>query len=47
MNVPNDSSSLSFDLIFSLCPDPLQPDRYLWIGTNGGGLNRFDRKTEK
>jgi len=46
-NDPRDSTSLSFDLIFCLCADPLQPDKYLWIGTSGGGLNRFDMKSEK
>lgn len=46
-NIPNDSTSLSVNTIFSLCPDPLHPDEYLWVGTNGGGLNRFDYKTEK
>src|SRR5262249_34206102 len=46
-NIPDDSSSLSFDVIFSLCPDPKQPQKYLWIGTNGGGVNRFDFETGK
>lgn len=46
-NDPADFASLSFDLIFSLCPDPVQPDKYLWIGTNGGGLNRFDKTNGK
>ncbi|MBK9174812.1 MAG: response regulator [Flavobacteriales bacterium] len=40
-----DSTTLSHDMIFSIAPDPAAPDRYLWIGTNGGGLNRFDKKT--
>lgn len=40
-----DSSSLSYDLIFCISPDPSYPNRYLWIGTNGGGLNRFDKET--
>ena len=46
-NNPSDVSSLSFDVIFSICPDPKQPEKYLWIGTNGGGLNRFDIETGK
>jgi len=46
-NVPGDKESLSSDIIFSLCPDPLQPERYLWAGTNSGGLNRFDLATGK
>lgn len=44
-NDPQNPASLGFDLIFSLCADPLKPNRYLWIGTNGGGLNRLDKKT--
>ncbi|MBK6830916.1 MAG: response regulator [Flavobacteriales bacterium] len=44
-NDPDDPTSLSFDLIFSILADPTEPDRYLWIGTNGGGLNRFDKRT--
>jgi signal transduction histidine kinase/ligand-binding sensor domain-containing protein len=46
-NDPADSMTLSFDLIFCLCPDPLEPDKYLWVGTNGGGLNRFDMRNGK
>ena len=42
-----DTSSLSGDYIFSICADPVQPDRYLWVGTNGRGFNRFDKQTGK
>ncbi len=42
-NIAGDISSLNNNLIFSICPDPLQPDKYLWIGTKGGGLNLFDQ----
>ncbi len=45
-NIPSDSTSISFDLVFSICPDPKFPQKYLWIGTNGG-LNKFDLQTEK
>lgn len=41
-HLAGDPSSLSNDLIFSLCPDPAQPGSYLWVGTNSGGLNRLD-----
>jgi ligand-binding sensor domain-containing protein len=41
-NKPIDSSSLTSNLIFSLCLDPVQPKKYLWIGTGGSGLNRMD-----
>jgi ligand-binding sensor domain-containing protein/anti-sigma regulatory factor (Ser/Thr protein kinase) len=42
-NIAGDLSSLNNNLIFSICPDPQQPDKYLWIGTKGGGLNLFDQ----
>ena len=43
----HDSSSLSHNYITSICPDPKQPDNVLWLGTRGGGLNRFDKQTGK
>jgi ligand-binding sensor domain-containing protein/two-component sensor histidine kinase len=43
----NDTTTLSNNYIFSLCNDPLQPAKYLWIATNGGGLNRLDKSTGK
>ncbi len=45
-NNPGDKSSLNADVIFSICEDPKFPGRYLWIGTNGGGLNMFDKEKE-
>ncbi len=39
----NDSTSIGNNLIFSLLVDR---SGTLWVGTSGGGLNRFDRKTE-
>ncbi len=41
-NKSGDASSLSSNLLLSLCPDPVEPSRYLWIGTEGSGLNKFD-----
>ena len=46
-NQSGDSTSLSLDLIFCICPDPQNPERYLWLGTNGGGINKFDKTTGK
>jgi ligand-binding sensor domain-containing protein len=46
-NNPSDTSSLSFNAVFSLCKDPKQPTKYIWIGTNGGGLNRMEMATGK
>jgi signal transduction histidine kinase/ligand-binding sensor domain-containing protein/DNA-binding response OmpR family regulator len=43
---PKQPTSLSHDAIRAILPDPREPRRYLWIGTAGGGLNRFDRDTE-
>ena len=44
-NIPGKINSLSYDIIFSLCPDPIQPNEFLWIGTKGGGLNKFEKST--
>ncbi|HSK12163.1 MAG TPA: triple tyrosine motif-containing protein, partial [Phnomibacter sp.] len=46
-NIPGDSTSLSFNSIYCLQNDPVQPEKFLWIGTNGGGLNRLDLTTGK
>jgi signal transduction histidine kinase/DNA-binding response OmpR family regulator/ligand-binding sensor domain-containing protein len=40
-----DRSSLSDNTVLSVAADPLEPGRYLWVGTKGGGLNRLDRQT--
>jgi two-component sensor histidine kinase len=42
-NIAGDLNSLNNNLIFTICPDGVQPDKYLWIGTKGGGLNLFDQ----
>lgn len=40
-----DAASLPADMVFSLCKDPEEPDEVLWVGTEGSGLARFDRRT--
>ncbi len=35
-------TSISHDHVLSLAADPYRPGYWLWIGTDGGGLNRFD-----
>lgn len=35
-------TSLSSNQIFSIAADPALPDKYLWIGTNGSGVDRLD-----
>ncbi|MFQ5650280.1 MAG: two-component regulator propeller domain-containing protein [bacterium] len=41
-----DSTSLSHDRVKSICLDPVQPHRYVWLGTEDGGLNLFDIEKE-
>jgi len=41
-NDPRDPSSLSYNVVYCLLPDPREPKRLLWVGTAGGGLNCFD-----
>ncbi|MCC6254166.1 MAG: response regulator [Ignavibacteriaceae bacterium] len=41
-NDPEIPNSLNNNIINSICPDPLMKDSVLWIGTSGGGLNRFN-----
>lgn len=36
---------MSNNFVSSLVNDPYQPNRYLWVGTKGGGLNRLDKQT--
>lgn len=40
----NDETSISSNIVFTITGDN---NGALWIGTTGGGLNRFDKKTEK
>ncbi len=41
----DDSTSLSHDHVLSIEPDPDYPEHWLWVGTDGGGLNRFDLRS--
>ncbi|HEU4717220.1 MAG TPA: ATP-binding protein [Bacteroidia bacterium] len=41
-NIPGNKSSLSSDIIFSVCPDPHEPTKFIWVGTGSGGLNCLD-----
>ncbi|HRH36869.1 MAG TPA: triple tyrosine motif-containing protein, partial [Flavobacteriales bacterium] len=41
----SDPRSLPSDRIFSLCPDPDEPDSFLWVGTEDAGLARMDLRT--
>lgn len=39
------NKSLSLNKLLSVCLDPNQPQKYVWIGTEGSGLNRLDKIT--
>jgi len=41
--VPNDPTSLGSNHVTCLSAD----DSHLWVGTEGGGINRMDKRTEK
>jgi ligand-binding sensor domain-containing protein len=45
-NDPRNRRSLNQNNLKSMLPDPVFPDSFLWIGTNGGGLNRFEKGAE-
>jgi len=47
LNDPADRNTLSINQVLSVCDDPLEPSRYLWVGTKGGGLNRFEKQSGK
>ena len=38
----SDSISVVNDKLQSICPDPKNPGRFLWLGSDGGGLLCFD-----
>lgn len=39
------NKTLSLNKLLSIRIDPNQPQKYIWIGTEGGGLNRLDKMT--
>ncbi|MDQ6477217.1 ATP-binding protein [Dyadobacter sp. LHD-138] len=44
-NVNKDQESLSENVVSGMVDDPLQPHRYLWVSTKGGGLERLDKQS--
>ena len=42
-----ESTNLSSNSILCAHDDPFQPKKYLWLGTKGGGLNKFEKKSGK
>ncbi len=45
LNKPSDPRSLNNSYVKSICPDPRNPEKYLWVGTAGGGISKLN-KTE-
>ncbi len=43
---PGLPNSINHSYILNLLPDPVEPDKILWIGTKGGGINRLDLQSE-
>lgn len=46
-NIPGNTASISSNMLFTICGDPKEPSKYLWIGTNGSGFFRFEMATGK
>jgi signal transduction histidine kinase/DNA-binding response OmpR family regulator/ligand-binding sensor domain-containing protein len=46
-NSRTNRQSLSNDFVSCVLDDPNQPDRYLWVSTKGGGLERLDKQTQQ
>jgi two-component sensor histidine kinase len=44
-NEPKNKNSISANGVLCICPDPVAPEKYLWIGTEGAGFNRFEKLT--
>ena len=42
-----DSTTISNDWLYTVCPDAAEPKRYLWLGTNGAGIDKFDMQSGK
>lgn len=40
-----DPHSLRHNFVSSFADDPLEPDRFLWVSTKGGGLNLLNKNT--
>jgi signal transduction histidine kinase/DNA-binding response OmpR family regulator/ligand-binding sensor domain-containing protein len=44
-NSATDRNSLNYNHVSCFLDDPANPDKYIWIATKGGGLNRLDKKS--
>ncbi len=41
----NDTTSLSNNRTLAMVEDPSEPERFFWVGTEGGGVNKFEKAT--
>lgn len=46
-NNSNNRNSLNYNHVSCFMDDPAEPDKYLWVCTKGGGLNRLDKRTNE
>lgn len=46
-NSKTDRKSLSNDFVSGMINDPVSPDKYLWVSTKGGGLEKFNKQTSE
>ena len=44
-NNSNNRNSLNYNFVSHFLEDPFKPEKYLWLATKGGGLNRLDKTT--
>lgn len=44
-NNSRNRNSLNYNHVSCFMDDPLQPDKFIWICTKGGGLNRLNKQT--
>jgi signal transduction histidine kinase/DNA-binding response OmpR family regulator/ligand-binding sensor domain-containing protein len=44
-NNSNNRNSLGYNFVSCFLEDPFEPEKYLWLATKGGGLNRLDKIT--
>ena len=45
-NNSNNRNSLSYNHISCFLKDPTSPDKFLWVATKGGGINKMDKTTD-
>ena len=43
-NNPDSRNSLNYNQVSSFLDDPAEPEKFLWVCTKGGGLNRLNKK---